>query len=182
MANLVFLLISIVLTGILIYAVPMGLTRKEKNIAIVGSVLFGSFGLVSVNFVGLWQVLLVIVLLGMSAGYIIVSRLSVTKVPVKLNERLHSNVDNESLDLYGKVSNFVDEKDHSAIEVLPANNKNHETLNEIQPSFDEDTSFLDERNGVHIPQVEWVNPAPNMELEDWMVEPEKEKAYASIHS
>ena len=182
MVNLVFLLIAIVLTGILIYAVPMGLTKKEKNIAIAASVLFGTFGLVSVNLVGLWQILLVIVLLGTSAGYIIVHRLSVTKVPVKLTERLHSNVDNESFDLDGKVTNFAGEKELSPIEVLPAKNKNHETSNELQHSIDEDTSFLDERSGVHIPQVEWVNPAPNMELEDWMVEPEKEKAYASIHS
>ncbi|MEW8969090.1 MAG: hypothetical protein AB2411_00625, partial [Mesobacillus sp.] len=159
-----------------------GLTRKEKNIAIVMSVVFGSLGLVFVNFVGLWQVLLVIVLLGASAGYIIVSRLAITKVPVKLTERLHSNVDNESFDLYGRGSNSDGKIELSAIEVLPVRNKNQGTSNGLQPSFDEDTSFLDERNEIHIPNVEWVNPAANMNLEDWMVEPEKEKAYASIHS
>jgi uncharacterized membrane protein len=182
MITLVFLLISIIVTSMLMYAVPIGLTRKEKNIALAASAAFGSLGLVSVNFAEPWQVLSMIVLLGASAGYIIINRLSATKEPVKISDRLHSKVDEESFNLKGRMNNFAVERELSAIAVLSAQNSNHETLKELKPSIAEDATFLDERNEVHIHQVEWVKPAANMDLEDWMVEPEKEKVYASTHS
>lgn len=180
MERLLFLLISIVLTGIFIYAIPLGFTRIDKNILVLASSFIGAFGLISVHAADLWQVLSLMVLLGVSTGYIIVNRSSSAKVTVPLSGRLNSRTGQLVDEFPSETKGIEEEKEMKPIEVFTIINPENEQDEELQIVIEDDILFLDERSRIHIPAVEWDQPVANIER-DRVREPENEKLYASTH-
>lgn len=187
MERLLFFLAAIVLTGISVYAIPLGLTRKEKNLIALSSTLIGAFGLISVAVAHLWQVLLLMLLLAVCSGYIIVNRFTVANTSIPLIE--HLNEHNNQYLSEGRLSKTQFNKDEE-LESIDIHPKPHTIeINEEEPRIliDDDISFLDDRNSMDIPAIEWSQSDHNLANpdtidENWVIETNQEKVYAETHT
>lgn len=187
MERLIFFLAAIVLTGISVYVIPLGFTRKEKNVIALSSALIGTLGLISISVVHLWQVLLLMLLLAVCSGYIIVNRLTVVNTSIPLIERLHEHNNPSLSEGRSPKSQLEKEVDLESFDIQPKLNTLEFREEEPRILFDDDISFLDDRNSIDIPAVEWnqsshilANPEANDE--NWVIETDQEKVYAGTHT
>ncbi|MBS8265085.1 hypothetical protein DYI25_11585 [Mesobacillus boroniphilus] len=191
MEGLLFLLISIVITFIVIFVVPLGLIKKEKMILAFSASVIGIMGLISVFIIELWQVMALMLLLAISTGYIFVNRFTSANELVPLAERVHSNRESEEYEESETKSLPKKEMENEfvlrPITVRPA--KNITNIEEAQPLYEEDISFLEDRNRLHndIPEtnagVYHIGTSESFEDDRWMVEEyEPKKIYAGTHS
>jgi hypothetical protein len=188
MEGLLFLLISIVLTFVVIFVVPSGLAKKEKLILAFSASGIGIIGLISAFVAELWQVIAIMLLLAISTGYIIVNRFTNANAPVPLKERLYNN---RELDGYEHAvipnNEIEDEFVLQPISVKPS--PHIANIEEPQPLYEEDISFLEDRNRLHNDSPESnagvynIDTTESYENDHWMVEEsEPEKVFAGSHS
>jgi hypothetical protein len=201
MDRLLFLLLSIVLTVFFIYVIPLGLAKKEKNLIAVSASLIGSLSLFAYSLASLWQVLLVMVLLATSVGYIIVNRFSSMNSPVPLINRLNDrslqgkNYIQNSIDMSSLQEDEAlhDEFDQPFIEVSSVTNVfPSEDVKEFDFLEEEDISFLEDRNRMKTPDLEIhsekeltginYDDMDYFEEQSWADEPEKQKVLAGTHT
>jgi hypothetical protein len=191
MEGLLFLLISIVLTFVAIFVVPSGLAKKEKLILAFSASGIGTIGLISAFVAELWQVMAIMLLLASSTGYIIVNRFTNANASVPLKERLYTNREFEGYEAAETISllkkGMEDEFVLQPIPVQPS--QNIANIEEPQPLYEVDISFLEDRNRLHIESPENsagvynIDTSESFEIDRWMVEEtEPEKVYAGSHS
>lgn len=146
MISLLLLFLSTVLSAGLIFIIPFGLEKRQKKEIVVTAPVVGSLGLAFSLIVSPWQSLLVMVLIAVSAGYVITSRTTVNLESVGSISRVMDTGDLTKLDVHQDLQKSM-EKDEN---FDPALNERHlekaVSSKEEEIRMIEDTSFLETRN------------------------------------
>jgi hypothetical protein len=187
MKILLLFFISAVLAIVFIYFIPLRISLKEKNLVTVSTLLIGTFGVILSFIAAAWQAELIMLLLAVTAGYIIVSR-SAGKNSAQVTDQLGENA---GMDLNPEI-NGADQQGtfQKGTMIIPPERKVFPDKQEIE--LEEDISFLEERNKIHIDKLPLTNfdeiPVINFDIkdnlneEDWINEVENQEMYAVSQS
>lgn len=189
MNSLLLLLISAVLAIVFINIIPLGLNRKEKNIVAGSSFLIGTFGMTFSLIAAPWQAVLIMLLLASSVGYIMVSR-SAGISPVKGTIRVNENLSRNPFES-GKTQETTTQQENMILTPAGEISLNAFPNNQVL-DFEEDISFLEERNKIHtdkLPKTDFddlpvinINNNDDFNKENWINEVEKHEMYATSQS
>ena len=140
MILLVSIGVAIVLLAILIYAIPLRVSIKGKSIILAASVFIGAIGIMSIQVLSIWQVILYPLLLSILFSYFLTKKIELTQEP-----EFESTVENIS-----PIFSFAEQVEKAKLaETIddyydPVENSTIDTINEVAAS-------------IEIPSVETIN-------------------------
>ncbi|CAM3941280.1 hypothetical protein [Mesobacillus thioparans] len=141
MEKLLFILISTLLTAVIIFFLPIGLTKKEKIVITLTASLIGIIGLVAATSLLLWQVVAVLILLATSNGYLLANRLNNPEQSKLFFEEIH--IENqeftEEIFQYEMTAAEPTEETNTIRSTIKMNDLTEDQL----PMSEEDISFLE---------------------------------------
>lgn len=141
MISLLLIILSAVLSAVLINIIPFGLEKRQKKVISIIAPVIGSLGLALSLIASPWESVLVMLLLAISAGYVLISRRTENLESVGAISKVMDTDYLSKMDIQHDLPKSADQDDSSA--EVPYSNAVSPAQQEIRMA--EDISFLEVR-------------------------------------